>query len=148
MKTQLEFRIIVEHPLAGVIYAVQQGRSALLAPLAKSKKELVFEFPLTIADIEADPPRLTGEFSQGPSKKRFIYVNSGSAAHQLNTPWSRRAKVPLYGLKRSILAEALKDWSEAVVLEARIHGLAKDGGPACATIPLLSDWAIADADLN
>jgi len=34
-----------------------------------------------------------------------------------------------------------------VVLEARIAGMACDGGPSCATVPLLDrGWTIADAD--
>lgn len=141
MKRQLKFRIVVEDPLAGVVYAVQRGRSDLLAPACSTKSELVFEFSLTLADIDADPPRLTGEFAQGPSKQRFVYVNSGSMAGQKDTCWTRRAKVPLYRIKRSVLAKAVKREGEGVVLETRIHGLAKDGGPACATVPLLSEWS-------
>ena len=142
MKHQLNFRIIVEEPLAGVTYAVQRGRSNLLAPTRSSKAELTFEFPLTLADIDAEPPRLIGEFAQGPASKRFIYVNSGTAAGQKNTPWTRRAKVPLYGIKRSVLERVMKDDR---VLEARIHGIGKDGGPACATVPLTLEWSIGDA---
>jgi hypothetical protein len=142
-KRQLKFRIIVEDPLAGVTYAVQRGRSDLLAPVRSTKSELVFEFPLTVADIDTDPPRMTGEFSQGPAKQRFVYVNSGSIAGQKDTCWTRRAKVPIHGLKRSMLAKAMKPEGEGFVLEARIHGLAKDGGPACATVPLLLGWSLS-----
>jgi hypothetical protein len=145
MKRQLKFRIIVEYPLAGVTYAVQRGRADLLPPARSTKSELVFEFPLTLADIDADPPRLTGEFAQGPAKRRFIYVNSGSMAGQKDTCWTRRAKLPLYGIKRSVLAKVMKREGEDLALETRIHGLAKDSGPACATVPLLLEWSISGA---
>lgn len=139
MKPQLNFRVIVEEPLAGVTYAVQRGKIDVLAPKRSSRKKLTFEFPMTLADIDAEPPRLTGEYAQGPASKRFIYVNTGTAAGQTNTPWTRRAKVPLYGIKRALLERALSD---NLVLEAHIHGIGKDGGPACATVPLTREWSI------
>jgi hypothetical protein len=70
-------------------------------------------------------------------------VNSGSLAGQKDSCWTRRAKVPLHGIKRSVLAKAVKRGEgEDLVLEARIHGLARDGGPACASVPLLAEWSI------
>jgi hypothetical protein len=143
MRRQLKFRVVVEEPLAGVSYAVQRGPSDLPAPSRFTKSELVFEFPLTLADIDAEPPRLTGEFAQGPAKQRFVYVNSGSMAGQKDTCWTRRAKVPLYGIKRSMLEDLVMRKGDHWALEARIHGLAKDGGPACATVPFLSEWSIS-----
>jgi hypothetical protein len=142
MRATLNFRIVVEDPLADVNYAVQRGRSDLLAPSRSTESELAFDFRLTLADLDADPPRLTGEYAQGPAKQRFVYVNSGSMAGQKNTCWTRRAKVPLYGVKRALLAQVVKR-EDGSVLEARIHGRAKDGGPACATVPLLSEWSIS-----
>jgi hypothetical protein len=144
MKRQLNFRIVVEDPVGGATYAVQRGRSELLPPSRSTKSKLEFEFQLTLADIDADPPRLTGEFAQGPAKQRFVYVNSGTMAGQTNSGWTRRAKVPLYDIKRSVLAKAVKSKSGDLVLEARFHGVAKDGGPACATVPLLSGWTVCE----
>jgi hypothetical protein len=118
------------------------GRSDLMAPSRSTESEIAFDFPLTLADLDADPPRLTGEYAQGPAKQRFVYVNSGSMAGQKNTCWTRRAKVPLYRVKRALLAQVVKR-EDGSVLEARIHGRAKDGGPACATVPLLSEWSIS-----
>ena len=142
MKRQAKFRIVVADPLSGVSYALQRGRSELLPPIRSTATEHVFEFALTIADIDADPPRLTGEFAQGPANKRFVYVNSGTMAGQAGSPWTRRAKVPLYSLGRSeLLAVSQRD---GLVLEAHIRGTAKDGGPACATVPLLSKWSISE----
>ncbi|MEZ4701258.1 MAG: DUF5990 family protein [Rhodothermales bacterium] len=134
-------RIVVDSPLAGVTYAMQRGKTALHPPARSTPEALVFEFPLTLVDIDADPPRLTGEFAQGPADKRFVYVNTGTIAGQFASPWRRRAKVPLYGIQRAMLAELMAA-QENLMLEARIHGVAKDGGPACATVPLLAAWSI------
>jgi len=100
---------------------------------------LTFEFPMTVADLDAEPPRLTGEFAQGPARARFVYVNSGTMAGQPGSCWTRRAKIPLYGIERSTLEGALQQAEP--LLEAVVSGKAKDGGPACATVPLLSPWA-------
>ena len=140
MKRQAKFRIVVVDPLPRVTYALQRSRSDLVPPVRSTATELAFEFTLTIADLESDPPRLTGQFAQGPADKRFVYVNSGTMAGQAGTPWTRRAKVPLYSIGQSELSKVSQ--REGLVLEARIRGTAKDGGPACAMVPLLSKWAI------
>jgi hypothetical protein len=140
MKRQAKFRIVVVDPLPSVTYALQRSRSDLVPPARSTATELAFEFALTIADVDAAPPRLTGPFAQGPADKRFVYVNSGTMAGQAGSPWTRRAKVPLHSIGRSELSKVSQ--REGLVLEARIRGTAKDGGPACATVPLLSKWAI------
>lgn len=143
-KRQGIFRIVVVEPLAGVTYAVQRGRSGLLAPVRSTATTFAFEFPLTLAEIDAVPPRLTGEYAQGPAQKRFVYVNSGTLAGQRGSCWTRRAKVPLYGIPRSVLAKLIQLDRDDVVIETSIDGLAKDGGPACATVPLLSEWSVSE----
>ena len=142
MKPRVIFRLYVLDPLPGVTYALQRGQAELLAPRRSTPTELVFEFPLTVADVGAEPPRLTGEYAQGPPKERFVYMNSGSMAGQRSSCWKRRAKVPLNGVERSSLEEVTEDRGK--VLEARILGTSPDGGPACATVPLLSPWVVAN----
>lgn len=137
MKLEVGFRIIVEEPPPGATFAVQRGRYDLLPAARVTKSKLVFQFPLTVADIDADPPRLTGEYAQGPARMRFVYVNSGTMAGQNGSCWTRRAKVPLYAITSALLREAIANGS---VLEAVISGRSKDGGPACATVPLLRAW--------
>jgi hypothetical protein len=145
MKVEARFRLVVVEPLAGVTYALQRGRGEPVAPVHSSPSALVFEFPLTVADVKADPPRLTGEFAQGPPQKRFVYINSGAAAGQRGTKWRRRAKVPLHGLQGSVLKRVIEPNAESLVIEARIQGVDKDGGPACASVPLLSEWTMRRA---
>ena len=141
MKTQLTLRIVVVDPPDGVAFVVQRGRFDLLAPVKVTASSLIFEFPVAVADAASQPPRLTGEFAQGPPSGRFIYVNSGTLAGQTHSCWTRRAKVPITRIGHSLLRSALLG---DLVLEARIFGKARDGGPACATVPLLVAWALAD----
>jgi hypothetical protein len=143
MKTLLQLRVIVAAPPTGVAFAVQRGRADLLAPISTSADSLVFEFPVSVADASVRPPRLTGEFAQGSPSARFVYINSGTFAGQLGSCWSRRAKVLLSGITGALVQETLRH--PRGLLEARILGVGRDGGPACATVPLLSEWAVVAA---
>ena len=88
-------------------------------------------------------PNFLGAAAQGPADGRFVYINSGRRAGQLATLWDRRAKVPLRGISMAMAQAAMTD--EATLLEARIAGTGKDGGPACATVPLLNPWRLVPA---
>lgn len=142
MKPRLFLRIVVVDPPPGVTFALQHGRSELVAAVKVTARAIVFELPVAVADAASRPPRLTGGFAQGPPENRFVYVNSGTMAGQTDSCWTRRAKVPLTGISTTLLRSALAQ--NGRFLEARISGTARDGGPACATVPLLAGWAVAD----
>ena len=63
MKPHLHMRIVVVAPPAGVAFAVQRGRSELLAPSAVTSGSLIFEFSVSVTDTTQ--PRLTGLFTHG-----------------------------------------------------------------------------------
>lgn len=140
MKQPLRLRIVVTGPLSGVWFALQRGKSELVTPTSR-EPELIFDFSV-LADLSSDPPRLTGEFTQGPPAARFVYINSGTYAGQSGTAWSRRAKVPITGIKTRLANQAI---AKNGVLQAVVRGIAKDGGPFCASVPLLTDWVIVSA---
>ena len=55
----------------------------------------------------------------------------------------RRAKIHLRDLTAAQIAKAGKTGQ---MLEARIHAVAKDGGPACASVPILGGgWSVVRA---
>lgn len=143
MKLPLRLRVSVIGPPAGVVFAVQRGRAELLAPATITTDALVFEFPAWVAGTTSHPLRLTGEFTQGPPSARFVYVNSGAAAGQAGSCWSRRAKVPLSGITAALVQAALQQ--PHGLLQASIAGTGRDGGPVCASVPLLSPWTIGVA---
>jgi hypothetical protein len=136
-------RIIVEGPPAGVQCRLQEGRDHLVEPKWVSGDEIAFEFTLRVGPPRAGQPNFLGAAAQGPADARFVYINSGRRAGQQATGWDRRAKVPLRGITPSLLEAALQQAGQ--LLEARIAGRAKDGGPACATVPLLDGWRLAPA---
>lgn len=142
MKPQMILRVVLVDPPKGVAFAVQRGRSDLLQAIAKSATRMLFEFPVVVADLDTHPIRMTGEFTQGPAALRFIYINVGTAAAQFGSPWTRRVKVPIYGIDRH-LAEAVLD-EPGKALECSIAGKGRDGSPACASVPLLGEWKVVD----
>jgi hypothetical protein len=138
---ELALRIVVERPLPGVAYRVQRGRDALLDPVRQSADALVFDVAVR-AEVRADgAPNFLGPFAQGKPDDRFIYVNTGARAGQANSHWTRRAKVRLGGISQELVERALA--SPGAVLQARMEGIGRDGGPACAGVPLLDGgWTL------
>ena len=136
---EIPLRIVLVDPPAGVLFALQRGRSELVSPTMSKGKDLSFDLTVRVAN-DRDGPNFLGPFVQGPRGGRFVYVNSGTLAGQSHTPWSRRAKVALQGLTRGLVDRAAA--SPGKILVARIAGRGRDGGPACATVPLLGEWKI------
>lgn len=132
---EILLRITIEDPPAGVVFAVQHGRDQLHQPNRSSGEPLSFDFAVRARPAgNAGGVRLLGPFVQGPPSGRFVYVNSGTYAGDASSCWSRRAKVSLNSVTEQLLGELAA--SPGARLEARIAGTAKDGGPACATVPL------------
>lgn len=65
-----------------------------------------------------------------------------TSAGQFGAGWSRRAKIPITGISASLAEQAI---ATGGMLQARVRGIGKDGGPFCASVPLLSEWAVVDA---
>lgn len=142
LRLELPLRIVVRHPPLGVVFAVQGGKEALHPPTRSSQQALVFEVSIEVDPASSNgPPRLLGPIVQGPPLGRFLYVNSGNRAGQQGSCWDRRAKVPLGGITWELIRA--QQAAPESTLEAEIAGTAKDGGPCCATVPLLGGgWRV------
>jgi hypothetical protein len=144
-KRTLAARIVMEDPLPGVTFAVQRGaaaRAQLLEAVVASSRPLHFDIDLLVdGSLPDGRPRLTGPFVQGPPQARFVYLCVGEAAGQVGSEWRRRVKVPLGGLSWALIRSV----PQGGRVEARIAGRARDGGPACASVPLLPPgWRLGD----
>lgn len=136
---EIALRITLVNPPSGVVFCLQRGRSDLASCTEASGEQVSFDFTLRVhGDRSSGPPNLRGDFAQGPPAARFVYVNSGTSAGQKDSCWTRRAKVPLSGITWELIEEAVS--KPCTVLEARIPGKAKDGGPVCASVLLLGGW--------
>lgn len=136
---RLALRIVVLKPVAGVALAVQDRNGGLLQPAGHAPRSVWFDFEVRVNDA-ATALDFLGEYVQGPRGGRFVYVNAGVRAGQALSPWDRRAKVPLGAIPASLVA--LARGKPAVMLAAAIAGTNEQGGPACATVPLASEWRI------
>jgi hypothetical protein len=140
-KLSVPARIVVVAPPAGVVFALQRGRGEPTAPVMSKGADLEFHFALLVERAPDGSPRFSGEFVHGPAGGKFVYVNSGTLAGQAESPWTRRAKVGLQMLKWATVERVAAQPGTA--LHARIAGMGRDGGPACASVPLLDEgWTV------
>jgi hypothetical protein len=148
MERELSLRITLVHPPRDVVFCLQHGKQEIVSPVRASGDDLSFELSVRVRDGRTDGlPNFLGPFTQGPPAGRFVYVNSGTSAGQADSRWTRRAKVPLSGITWPLIEEALA--APDAVLEVRIAGASGDGGPACATVPLLEGgWHLAKARID
>jgi hypothetical protein len=141
MARGLTLRIVIEQPPAGVDFALQQGSGSTYEPVQKQRSkgnDLAFEFQPSIRDgISDSMAALGGPFVQGPPRQRFVYVDIGTSAGQADSCWSRRLKIPLEGIPA-------KKIRLGGVLEARVPGTGRDGGPSCATVKNFEGWKVVD----
>lgn len=140
MNQTVRFRIVVEKPVPGVELRLQRGRDELIEPKARTAKSATFEFTLDVVTKPGGAMTLRGAEAQGPPAERFVYINAGTYAGDANSPWGRRAKVPLKSVTQALITKALA--SSRSVIVGSIAGTAKDGGPAAATVPLLDGWSV------
>lgn len=142
MATELPLRIILIAPPAGVDFGIQHGKgndyTTILTQRSKGT-DLKFEFTVTVKDSGDDElPNFLGPLSQGPVASRFVYIDIGKSAGQIESDWQRRIKVPLNGITWELIRKATVN--SKLILAARLAGTGKDGGPNCATVHPIEGW--------
>jgi Family of unknown function (DUF5990) len=141
MERELTLRIVLVEPPPGVDFGVQKGRGNAYETVQKQRSksgDLTFEFNVRVQEGATGLPNFLGPFAQGPPALRFVYLDIGTCAGQTDTPWSRRLKVPLGDISWEMM-------ERATVLEARVPGTGRDGGPTCATVRNFAGWKPAAA---
>lgn len=139
---EISLRIVIVAPTPGVVFALQRGKDELVSPTVATGEELSFDLTVRVRGEGEPSPNFLGDCVQGPKGGRFVYVNSGTLAGQEDSCWSRRAKIGLQEITWELVDKL--DAASTKVLEATIPGRARDGGPSCATVPLLDGgWRIA-----
>lgn len=95
--------------------------------------------------VKAGPdgaPDFAGPAVHGKRGERFFYL-SGSSERYGHREMFRRIKVHLRDVTSAQIGRVA---TTDGVLEARVHVVAKDGGPACASVPLLGGgWTATPA---
>lgn len=145
MPVELRLRIVLESPPIGVDFGLQQGKGNAYRTVQTQRSQgadLRFEGMVTAkGDRNDGPPNFLGPLTQGPPDGRFLYIDVGKLAGQRDSEWERRIKVPLGGITWAMIEEVSAD--PELVLEARLPGTGRDGGPSCATVQPVSGWKLA-----
>jgi Family of unknown function (DUF5990) len=144
MEHELRLRIVLEKPPVGVDFGLQKGRGSAYETIQKKRsktEDLFFEFTVVVKSGRKDAmPTFLGPFVQGPPGERFVYIDIGTYAGQTDSCWSRRLKIPLRGITWDMI-DRLADDSQAL-LETRVAGTGRDGGPTCATVKPFAGWKL------
>ena len=142
MERELTLRIILEAPPPGVDFGLQQGHGNDYETVQKQRSkraDLTFTFTVRAKQNSNGVANLLGPFTQGPAHGRFVYLDIGTYAGQTDTHWSRRLKIPLSGISWKLVVEAT---DADRVLETRVPGTGRDGGPNCATVKPFGGWSL------
>lgn len=149
MSKEITLKIILEDPAPGIDFGLQRGAGIPYETVQRQRstdKNLFFECQVTLKNNKSGSPDFFGHFAQGPSAGRFIYIDIGTAAGQINTAWSRRLKIPLDG---ALLSELKKlDSKETIIAETRLPAMGKDGGPNCGTVKPFPGWKIMNPKMD
>lgn len=140
---EIMFQIRLEKPTAGVDFGIQEGSGSNYVTLQKQRstgEDLVFDFVLNLKSQTGESPIFVGAVAQGAPLERFVYIDIGTAAGQMDTIWSRRLKVPLKSITWELLRQVQAD-SQAV-LAITVPGVGKDGGPACGSVKGGEGWNV------
>lgn len=130
------------HEYDAVQLGIQQ-KEAIHPGVLRGDGALCFECPVRARrDPATGLPNFLGPFVHGPRGARFLYL-TWTGRRSGEREMFRRMKIHLSGISWEEVTEAA---ASGVALEARVSGTGRDGGPACASVPLLDGgWSVAGA---
>jgi hypothetical protein len=130
----------------GAKFGLQEKRAGdwILWPGKRQRNgDFVFEFECEVT--HSPSPDFRGQFIHGKRGERFVYLSWEPDGWKPGTPEPgpphcvRRMKIHLKSISSPQVESALTGGS---CLEAIVAGTAKDGGPNCASVPLLHGWQL------
>lgn len=143
MNQEISIQIILESPPPGVDFGIQEGRGNQYKTIQKQRSvtgNLCFECRIEVKRTKLNQYDFSGPFVHGVLNERFIYIDIGTCAGQLDSIWTRRLKIPLKEIVPETIDLLLGDAN--LMLATKVPGKAKDGGPNCATVKPFSGWQV------
>lgn len=134
----------------GAIFGLQDNSSTaqwgVHSGTRKSNGDFVFECDVRVRpNARTAGPNFLGDFIHGKPDERFLYLSWRPKDWRPGQPesasphWTRRMKIHLRTVTWELIEQATQSGG---VLEATVEGTGKDGGPNCASVPLLGEgWA-------
>ena len=123
-------------PPPNVLFSLLDPQNVPVRATMSTGSRLSFDFSISLIG-PASVGRYVGDFVRNQGGRRFFYFASGTLAGQTDSCWTRRGKVMLDTLDPDLVERAVAD---GFALEAFVPGAAPDGGPACATVKLMTPW--------
>jgi hypothetical protein len=122
-------QIVIETPVPGVLHSLQSKDGHPLDPkVSTSGEPILFEFLARVGP----GPKFFGDQVRGEGpERRFVYVRIGQSAGDHSSPWTRRMKIDVHDLDKSLIDQAIANGD---TVQITVNGTAKDGSPACATV--------------
>ena len=145
MDYQLTLRIILEKPPAGIDFGLQSGNGNNYTTVQRQRSglnDLSFELEIKVKKTVEGKPNFLGPYAQGPIDERFVYIDIGTYAGNSHSVWGRRLKVPLKSISWADIEQAIANGNK--ILETRVPGTGRDGGPNCATVKPFDGWYLKD----
>jgi hypothetical protein len=146
MQPGLILIIILEKPVPGVDYGLQEGKGADFKTIQTKRgngENLKFECSVSVKFTNDNTHVFLGLLAQGPANDRFIYIDIGTFAGQKDSCWDRRLKIPLAGITSEMIKQALS--GSGCKIEAVVPGAGKGGGPNCGTVKPFKGWKLKQA---
>ena len=141
MESEIKLEIELIAPPKGVGFCLQKGRNELVDYQVSEGENIRFSLPVRVKQGKAGASNFLGEFTQGTPKERFFYVCVGEYAGQKNTVWARRVKIHLSSISWQQVEQVLR--GSKCRLAASYQATDKDGGPSCASVPLVGGgWSL------
>jgi len=143
MNDDLRLRIILTDSPAGVDFGLQSGSGNNYETVQRQlsgQGYLLFTFSVKIKKDKEGQPDFGGPFVQGNKGERFIYIDIGTYAGNTNSIWGRRLKIPLRDIPAETIENVRSD--NKLILETRVPGTGRDGGPNCATVKPFGGWHV------
>lgn len=141
MNDDLHLRIVLVSPPPGVDFGLQSGSGNKYETVQKQvsgEADLLFLLAVKIKNDKEGNVDFAGPFVQGSKGDRFIYVDIGTYAGNPESEWGRRLKIPLKDMSHTFIEKLRSD--DKLILETRVPGTGKDGGPNCATVKPFEGW--------
>ena len=157
-RQSLRLRICCLKPLDPAAYDAEFGLQEkspgswlLHAGKRSANGDVHFECECQVLTPETGAPDFYGPFVHGKRGERFLYLSWRPRNWQPGQPepgpgvYLRRMKIHLRSITAVLLRQAL---DRNAILEAVVEGKARDGGPACASVPLIGGWRIAHSAVH
>lgn len=138
----LLIRIILENPLPDIDCCIQSGNRSTYKIIQKQRsvgEPLQFDFKIKARKI-GYLIDYAGVLVQGHKYNRFIYINMGTFAGEVDSIWSRRIIIPLVNLEEKLVNAAINN--DKTIFVSHVNGRAKDQTPASGTVKPFSGWHV------